>query len=81
MSPWHALILSTCTLGNIWIDDNWANIFTDAEAHTAEYLDMDSNDSDYIPRTGYGLDGVHSEEDKVGPAIQYECTKILCITR
>ena len=50
------------------MDDNWADIFTDAEACTAEYSDTDSDDSAYIPRTDYDFDTVYSEED---PAIQY----------
>jgi hypothetical protein len=55
------------------MDDNWADIFTDAEAHAAEYSDTDFDDS----RTDYDQAEDLEEEDEVGPAIQYERTQHL----
>ena len=64
--------------------DSWANIFTDTEAHTAEYSDTDSDDSDYTPRTEYDLISVNEseEEGEAGPAIQHQCMQHLhnCMT-
>jgi len=40
------------------MDDSWADIFTDAEARTAEYSDTDSDDFDFTPRAEYDLDAV-----------------------
>jgi hypothetical protein len=65
------------------MDDSWADIFTDAEARTAEYLDTDSDDSGFTPRTEYDLDAVDEseEEDEAGPAIQHPHTQHLCNCR
>ena len=66
------------------MDDSWADIFTDAEARTAEYSDTDSDDSDYMPRTEYDLNAVDEseEEGEAGPAIQHQHTQHLrnCMT-